>query len=672
MGSWFYEGKYSVQFTVDDVTKDSWEDFKMIPEKKPVMQAPDLGLRLFKRFEFSVNYIIEDNDEVDNIIDDIIDYLHGKTGSIAVGENTYTALFNVVDISAEDHYTTFRLQAILSDFDPEDPNSTLDFGDFNTWTDWHLIPDETLKIVPPQLKEKYVDIPGRNGAIDLCNAVVGLPRFERMTGSLSFTIYDNDPDAIYNDMLDNLHGHKFDEVEIMGKSYDGRWVIESYEPDGEEPKITLGYNLILHDWTFNEEGGGGGKLPRGLKSVDFVICGDDNRSATSGFSLGSLQSGDVIEFTTAPIGLSSTQYFAGSDGNWAMGFGAVDSGAAYNVPSKWKNVTISQDTDTSACDNNEKRTYKFSPTGSYSTLFGYYRNGQYGYFGKIYGCKITRNNNLIYDFVPAYNENTGTYGLYDKVNIYYRTSTANTAFRIPSDFGDGIYFLLANTSTTTDAVVEIAGTQYIVDHIGKEITVQTAGENDNNFVDVTWTATGYKPVYVKVTAGMDITEIACTVVSGSASVAAKRFSKPTIVDGIITKTGAENMFLLTTANENIVNDQGRTWYKTNDGKMLGGMAGWANAASTGNAYICRFAIARTDAAADISGPGGQDGFVAHIMYKNKDYFVRRHSQYSFSQGKPPSFQNDYGHAWWGADNSYTAYTMLQLAEMAEINLEIES
>lgn len=256
MGNWFYEGKHSVQFTVDNVTKDSWEDFKMIPEKKPVMQAPDLGLRLFKRFEFSQTYIIEDNDEVDNIIDDIIEYLHGKTGSITVGENTYTALFNVVDISAEDHYTTFRLQAILSDFDPEDPDNTLDFGDFNTWTDWHLIPDETLKIVPPQLKEKYVDIPGRNGAIDLCNAVVGLPRFERMTGSLSFTIYDNDPETIYNDMLDNLHGHKFDEVEIMGKSYDGRWVIESYEPDGEEPKITLGYNLILHDWTFNEDGDG--------------------------------------------------------------------------------------------------------------------------------------------------------------------------------------------------------------------------------------------------------------------------------------------------------------------------------------------------------------------------------------------------------------------------------
>lgn len=253
MGNWFYEGKYSVQFTVDNVTKDSWEDFKMIPEKKPVMQAPDLGLRLFKRFEFSQTYIIEDNDEVDNIIDDIIEYLHGKTGSITVGENTYTALFNVADVSAEDHYTTFRLQAILSDFDPEDPDNTLDFGDFNTWTDWHLIPDETLKIVPPQLKEKYVDIPGRNGAIDLCNAVVGLPRFERMTGSLNFTIYDNDPDSVYNDILDNLHGQKFDEVEIMGKSYDGRWVVESYEPDGEEPKITLGYNLILHDWTFNED-----------------------------------------------------------------------------------------------------------------------------------------------------------------------------------------------------------------------------------------------------------------------------------------------------------------------------------------------------------------------------------------------------------------------------------
>lgn len=253
MGSWFYEGKYSVQFTVDNVTKDSWTDWHLIPEKKPVMQAPDLGLRLFKRFEFSQTYIIEDNDEVDNIIDDIIEYLHGKTGSITVGENTYTALFNVADISAEDHYTTFKLQAILSDFDPEDPDNTLDFGDFNTWTDWHLIPDETLKIVPPQLKEKYVDIPGRNGAIDLCNAVVGLPRFERMTGSLSFTIYDDDPETIYNDMLDNLHGHKFDEVEIMGKSYDGRWVIESYEPDGEEPKITLGYNLILHDWTFNED-----------------------------------------------------------------------------------------------------------------------------------------------------------------------------------------------------------------------------------------------------------------------------------------------------------------------------------------------------------------------------------------------------------------------------------
>lgn len=265
-----YNGHFAIDFVAGSDEYNTWSTFALVPEKKPVAVPPAIQNGTLTAGNGEWRFYLKDNEESYSQYLDIIADIDRKNFTVRLHHSPdditeyeeYTAFITVGAPQTDENHTIITISAVLypsaAEWAEHDEELSITFGadqstSYNTWTDWHLIPDETLKIVPPQLKEKYVDIPGRNGAIDLCNAVVGLPRFERMTGSLSFTIYDNDPDAIYNDMLDNLHGHKFDEVEIMGKSYDGRWVIESYEPDGEEPKITLGYNLILHDWTFNED-----------------------------------------------------------------------------------------------------------------------------------------------------------------------------------------------------------------------------------------------------------------------------------------------------------------------------------------------------------------------------------------------------------------------------------
>lgn len=58
----------------------------------------------------------------------------------------------------------------------------------NTWDDWHLIPSSRPVVVRPTLNYKYVEIPGRDGSLDLTDYLTVTPTMTDCSGSFEFYV----------------------------------------------------------------------------------------------------------------------------------------------------------------------------------------------------------------------------------------------------------------------------------------------------------------------------------------------------------------------------------------------------------------------------------------------------------------------------------------------------
>ena len=147
----------------------------------------------------------------------------------------------------------------------------------NTWTDWYLIPSSRPVINPPDIKTKYVDIPGADWHLDLSTVLTGDIAYGSRTGSIDFIVdngflSDYKADAwysVYSTILNHLHGQLLkctleDEPDFY---YQGRFSVNSWKSEKTNSKITIDYDLApykyerfssLEDWewdTFNFETG---------------------------------------------------------------------------------------------------------------------------------------------------------------------------------------------------------------------------------------------------------------------------------------------------------------------------------------------------------------------------------------------------------------------------------
>lgn len=90
-------------------------------------------------------------------------------------------------------------------------NHTTTFDGINIgagWTrhtslDWFLVPKERPSIDKASVKERYIDIPGMNGGLDLTESLTGFPLYDYIEGSFEFTVL-NDRKLIKLDDSGNL------------------------------------------------------------------------------------------------------------------------------------------------------------------------------------------------------------------------------------------------------------------------------------------------------------------------------------------------------------------------------------------------------------------------------------------------------------------------------------
>lgn len=126
----------------------------------------------------------------------------------------------------------------------------------NTWNDWHLIPSSRPDISIPSRNLNFVDIPGRDGSLDISEYLAGRPTLSDRTGSWEFIVvseYDGkDVDlrswlVRKNELITFLDGSvmKVRMEELPGYYYEGRVYTEpnSWKTGSNFSTITFAYRL---------------------------------------------------------------------------------------------------------------------------------------------------------------------------------------------------------------------------------------------------------------------------------------------------------------------------------------------------------------------------------------------------------------------------------------------
>lgn len=122
------------------------------------------------------------------------------------------------------------------------------FDNFNSYSDWHLVPDTRPVIEQPDVKNILVSVPGGQGVIDLSESLTNYPLYDTRTGQLKFNVLNDceNWEAIYQKISNNLHG-KYGTLRLEDDPtwyYQGRFKVGWESPnDGTWSKVNIDYEL---------------------------------------------------------------------------------------------------------------------------------------------------------------------------------------------------------------------------------------------------------------------------------------------------------------------------------------------------------------------------------------------------------------------------------------------
>lgn len=140
---------------------------------------------------------------------------------------------------------------------------SINIGEKNTWDDWHLVPSSRPLVNPPDVKTNYIEIPGRDGSMDLTTALIGRPVYKNRTGDWEFIVlneYDDGEDwtTLYTDIMQYLQGREFKVIldDDPGFFYYGRLKVNSWQSQANWSRIVINYNLgpYKYDLAYSDEG----------------------------------------------------------------------------------------------------------------------------------------------------------------------------------------------------------------------------------------------------------------------------------------------------------------------------------------------------------------------------------------------------------------------------------
>lgn len=116
----------------------------------------------------------------------------------------------------------------------------------NTFDDFGLIPTSRPIINPPEPNYSYLEVPGRDGVIDLSETLTGMISFSNRSGSIEFLVpKERNWSELYSELLSFIQG-KFKRVILEDDPlyyYEGRLQISSWKSNKNNSTITIQYDL---------------------------------------------------------------------------------------------------------------------------------------------------------------------------------------------------------------------------------------------------------------------------------------------------------------------------------------------------------------------------------------------------------------------------------------------
>lgn len=130
---------------------------------------------------------------------------------------------------------------------------SITFGDKNTWDDWHILPVSRPVFAPPEVKTKYIDVPGGNGQLDLSETLTKYPIYNNRKGSFTFRVMNGYGDWAnrYSDIMQYLHGKSLKAIlaDDIAWFYQGRFTVDSWDSGDTWSEITIGYDVNPFKWS---------------------------------------------------------------------------------------------------------------------------------------------------------------------------------------------------------------------------------------------------------------------------------------------------------------------------------------------------------------------------------------------------------------------------------------
>ena len=141
---------------------------------------------------------------------------------------------------------------------------SITIGEKNTFDDWHLVSTSRPLVNPPKVKSNYIEIPGRDGVIDLTDALIGRATYSNRTGSWEFIVLNEygpgqDWTILYTEIMEYLHGQNYKVIladDDPGFYYYGRLDVNQWRSNPTWSRIVIDYNLgpYKYDLSYTDEG----------------------------------------------------------------------------------------------------------------------------------------------------------------------------------------------------------------------------------------------------------------------------------------------------------------------------------------------------------------------------------------------------------------------------------
>lgn len=122
---------------------------------------------------------------------------------------------------------------------------SITIGTKNSWSDWHLIPSRKLVIPMPNPVMNMIQIPGRNGSVDLSEFLAGRTMFQDRQGTLEFEVapgYKSWEEA-YSEIANYIHGRRYNAIldDDPYYYYEGRFSLNQWASNPNWDRIVINY-----------------------------------------------------------------------------------------------------------------------------------------------------------------------------------------------------------------------------------------------------------------------------------------------------------------------------------------------------------------------------------------------------------------------------------------------